>query len=388
MDYTGFIQMLLENMESPAPSGAKRILTFVNPRHYDGFQQTWQELKAHHPDWPDLSSSHLLKSVLTPLIGNTKHLDSYKNDILIEEDSLIQVHTLPNKVDQGPGIPYGVKQIQAPKAWSTSTGYRVKIGVIDTGADYYHPDLRESLAKGINLLNRHLIPFDDNGHGTHIAGTIAAANSTKGMIGVAPRATIYPVKAFDHNGSAYVSDIIQGIDWCIRNRMNIINMSFGMKTRSKALLDIVNKAYLSGIFIVASSGNDGKRRNIDYPAKYPQTISVGATDRHRRIASFSNRGEFIDIYAPGDKIISCWTHGKYHEMSGTSMATSHVSGSIALLLAQNPDLQIDEIKALLLETATPLRSKKGQRRSTEGLEVNALKLLKEGMKRKPLNSQS
>lgn len=382
MDYTGLIQMLLENMESPAPSGAKQILTFVNPRQYDAFQQTLQELKARHPDWPDLPTSNLSHSVMTSLSGSTKYLDAYKHDILIEDDSLVQVHTLTNKVNPGPGIPYGVKQIQAPKAWSTSTGYRVKIGVIDTGADYYHPDLRQSLAKGINLLNRHMMPLDDNGHGTHIAGTIAAANGTEGMIGVAPRATIYPVKAFDHNGSAYVSDIIQGIDWCIRSRMHVINMSFGMKTRSKALLDIVNKAYLSGISIVASSGNDGKRRNIDYPAKYPQTISVGATDRSRRIASFSNRGEFIDIYAPGDKIISSWTQGKYHEMSGTSMATSHVSGAIALLLAQNPDLQPADIKTLLLQTATPLRSRKGQKRSGEGWEVNALKLLKEGMKRK------
>ncbi|BFH65830.1 MULTISPECIES: S8 family peptidase [Paenibacillus] len=382
MDYTGFIQMLLEDMESPAPSGAKRILTFTDPRDYNAFQQTWQELKALHPEWPDIPSSHVLKSIITPLSGSGKHLNPYKNDILIEEDSLVQVHTLANRSNQGPGIPYGVKQIQAPKAWSTSTGYRIKIGVIDTGADYYHPDLRQSLAKGINLLNRHMLPFDDNGHGTHIAGTIAAANGTEGMIGVAPRATIYPVKAFDHNGSAYVSDIIQGIDWCIRSRMHLINMSFGMKTRSKALLDIVNKAYISGISIIASSGNDGKRRNIDYPAKYPQTISVGATDRNRRIASFSNRGEYIDIYAPGDKIISSWTHGKYHEMSGTSMATSHVSGAIALLLAQNPDLQPAEIKALLQQTATPLRNKRGQRRSGDGLEVNALKLLKEGMKRK------
>ncbi|MDR9857706.1 S8 family peptidase [Paenibacillus sp. VCA1] len=386
MDYTGLIQMLLEDMESPAPSGAKRIITFADPRHYDAFELTLQELKALHPDWPDLPTSRALKAVLTPLSGSAKHLDPYKNDILIEEDSLVQVHTLANKTSQGPGIPYGVKQIQAPKAWSTSTGYRIKIGVIDTGADYYHPDLRGSLAKGINLLNRHMLPFDDNGHGTHIAGTIAAANSTEGMIGVAPRATIYPVKAFDHNGSAYVSDIIQGIDWCIRNRMHIINMSFGMKTRSKALLEIVNKAYVSGISIIASSGNDSKRRNIDYPAKYPQTISVGATDRHRRIASFSNRGEFIDIYAPGDKIISSWTQGKYHEMSGTSMATSHVSGAIALLLAQNPDLMPDEIKALLQQTATPIKSRKGQRRPVEGLEVNALKLLKEGMKKKKSKS--
>ena len=99
------------------------------------------------------------------------------------------------------------------------------------------------------------------------------------MIGVAPRSLIYPVKAFDHNGSAYVSDIVLGIDWCVRNRVDIINMSFGMKTRSKALLDVVNRAHQAGIVIVASSGNDGKRRSIDYPARYPQTISVGATDK-------------------------------------------------------------------------------------------------------------
>ena len=159
------------------------------------------------------------------------------------------------------------------------------------------------------------------------------------MIGVAPRSVVYPVKAFDHNGSAFVSDIILAIDWCVRAEIDIINMSFGMQTRSRTLLDIVGKANQAGVLIVASSGNDGKRRTADYPARYPQTISVGATDRSRRIPSFSNRGQFVDIYAPGDKIVSAWLQGKYHEMSGTSMATSHVSGAIALLLAQRPDLK-------------------------------------------------
>lgn len=382
MDYTDFIQMLLEDMESPASSGERRIITFRDPRHYYACQQQLQELQSKHPKLPSLQTSNLLEAIIAPISGSGKLMSKYKDQVIIEEDMQMQVHTLVNKVNHSPGIPYGVKQIQAPKAWSTSTGYRVKIGVIDTGADYYHPDLRQSLAKGINLLNRHLLPLDDNGHGTHIAGTIAAANSPEGMIGVAPRSIIYPVKAFDNNGSAYVSDIIQGIDWCVRNRMHVINMSFGMKTRSKALLDIVGKAYLAGISIVASSGNDGKRRSIDYPARYPQTISVGATDRNRRIAGFSNRGDHIDIYAPGDKIISSWTRGKYHEMSGTSMATSHVSGAIALLLAQNPDLSPADIKALLVQTATPLRYKKGQTRVTTGGEVNALRLLREGMKKK------
>jgi subtilisin family serine protease len=252
--------------------------------------------------------------------------------------------------------------------WGVTTGHRVKVGVIDTGVDFGHPDLRHSLLRGINLLNRSKMPYDDNGHGTHIAGTIAAANQMQGMIGVAPRALIAPVKAFDHNGSAFVSDIILGIEWCVRNGVDVINMSFGMKTRSKALLGAVTNAYNAGVIIVASSGNDGKLRSVDYPARYPQTISVGATNRLRRVAPFSNRGSYIDIYAPGDKIMSAWLRGNYNEMSGTSMATSHVSGAIALLLSLRPGLTPGDIKAIMKRSMQPLRSSK-TRRSVGELDV-------------------
>lgn len=230
-----------------------------------------------------------------------------------------------------------MKAIHAPQAWSKSTGVHVKIGVIDTGADYRHPDLKHSLAAGVNLLHRGMLPLDDNGHGTHIAGTLAAAGGTRGMMGVAPRALLYPVKAFDHSGSAYVSDIVLGIDWCVQNKIDIINMSFGMKTRSKALHNVVIKAYRAGIAIIASSGNDGKRGG-DYPARYPETIAVGAIDKRHRVASFSNRGSYIDVYGPGEGVSSCWLKEGYKEMSGTSMATSHVTGAAALLLAVRPGL--------------------------------------------------
>lgn len=284
----------------------------------------------------------------------------------VEEDTPICVHsTVFKPAARDKGIPWGVQQIKAPQVWSTTTGHRIKIGVIDTGVDFSHPDLKQSLGRGINLLNRSTMPHDDNGHGTHIAGTIAAANQLHGMIGVAPRSTIYPVKAFDHNGSAFVSDIIMGIDWCVRNRMDIINMSFGMKTRSKSLLNAVNNAYNAGVIIIASSGNDGKRKSVDYPARYPQTISVGATNKLRRIAQFSNRGTFIDIYAPGDKILSSWLRGKYNEMSGTSMATSHVSGAVALLLAHRPGLSPGEIKSILKRSMMPLRGAKSFRLTGE-----------------------
>lgn len=382
MDYNYLLQTLLEEGSGKASPADKRIITFRTPRKYYECRQHLNKLKSNGTSLPNVHSSSLIQAIIAPVASLRRLEAKYRDELVFEENMPMKIHGI-NKIEGSPGIPYGVKQIQAPKAWSHSTGYHIKIGVIDTGADYYHPDLRHSLGRGINLLNRNMLPLDDNGHGTHIAGTIAAANSPEGMIGVAPRSIIYPIKAFDHNGSAYVSDIVLGIEWCVRNRVDIINMSFGMKTRSRALQDIVNKTYTAGISIVASSGNDGKRRSIDYPARYSNTISVGATDRNRRIADFSNRGPYIDIYAPGDKIISSWIKGKYHEMSGTSMATSHVSGSIALLLAQNPKLSPAEIKALIKKTATPLRYKKNSRKfGAEAGEINAYRLVREGMRAK------
>ncbi|KKO52589.1 S8 family peptidase [Paenibacillus sp. DMB20] len=379
MNYTRIMQSLLMDRD-PAQQVRKnrRILTFHDPLVYRDCIQEWHELARTAGRSQDVTYSPLIHSIMAPASLTERLETEFKHDVTVEEDSQVHIHAVQRSIGTGPGVPWGVKHIKAPQAWSISTGYRVKIAVIDTGVDFSHPDLQQSLTRGINLVNRGILPFDDNGHGTHISGTIAAANSAQGMIGVAPRSTVYPVKAFDHNGSAYVSDIVAGIDWCVRNGIQIINMSFGMQTRSRSLLDIVGKAYQAGVIIVASSGNDGKRRSVDYPARYPQTISVGATDRKRKIAPFSNRGQFVDIYGPGDKIISAWLHGKYHEMSGTSMATSHVSGTIALLLAQKPDLKPAAIKSLLQRTSTPIRLRKGTLLQ-EG-EVNTLKFLREGMK--------
>jgi subtilisin len=271
-------------------------------------------------------------------------------------------------------IPWGVNHIRAPEVWSRSTGNRIKIGIIDTGVDYSHPDLQRSVYGGINLIQRHSLPMDDNGHGTHIAGTIAAASQRGGIIGVAPHAAIHAVKAFDYIGSAFVSDIIQGIEWCIQYRMDIINMSFGMKNHSKALEAAVRNAVYSGKVVVASSGNNGKKNQLDYPARFPLTIAVGATNQNHKIAAFSNRGHRIDIYAPGDKIYSTWLHGKYNIMSGTSMATSHVTGVVALMLAAKPGLSPKQIKIMLQQNASTL-GLKSQQSSIRG-EVSALRTLK------------
>ncbi|RCX14418.1 subtilase family protein [Fontibacillus phaseoli] len=374
MDYSSFLRYLNEHIDTSGKSG-RRIIRFPHPTLFAEFVKQLRARRRQYPALRRVRTSSLLQAFFCPL--PLPGGEAWRRfGLLVEEDARVAVHSaaVPSK-ELPTGTPWGVRHIGAPDAWSVSTGNQVRIGVIDTGADFNHPDLRHSLARGVNLLNQMSLPFDDNGHGTHIAGTIAASGGSKSMMGVAPRSLIYPVKAFDHNGSAYVSDIILGIDWCVQNRMNIINMSFGMKSKSQSLQNTIRKAYNAGIVVVASSGNDKKSRGADYPARYPHTISVGATGKDGRIAPFSNHGPRIDIYAPGEKVKSCWLGGGYREMNGTSMATSHVSGSIALLLAHRPGLSPGEIKRRLRRTARPLYSPSSKTKLGAG-EVNAARLLR------------
>lgn len=324
----------------------------------------------------------IIRGLACPLPG-AELPAAFRDALICEEDGKIRQHGAPKRVRVTPGrvrlapgrrslapkrrktgtvaslaprgIPWGVRRIRAPEVWNRTTGYGVRIGVIDTGVDFSHPDLRQSLQRGINLLHRMMPPYDDNGHGTHITGTIAAANRMQGMIGVAPRATVYPVKAFDFDGTAYVSDIILAIDWCVRNRIQVINMSFGMDHRNRALESAVTNAWRSGLLVVASAGNDGKRGAVDFPARSGHAIAVGALNRRGRVAPFTNRSRQIDIYAPGERIYSSWPRGRRREMSGTSMATSHVTGAVALLLAYRPGLSPGQILKAVRSSARPLQ---------------------------------
>lgn len=382
MDVTGFLQLLQSELSSGGPDIRPYLICFHQPDVYEHCREALRYASIEHPRLGAVREEPLVYGFRCMLLAHPEdRWQAFQGDLRLEEDLQISMHAATNKpVNWQRGIPWGVRKIKAPQAWSSTTGHRIHIGVIDTGVDYRHPDLRHSLLSGINLVQRGLPPNDDNGHGTHIAGTIAASNQMYGIIGVAPRSLIHPVKAFDLNGSAFVSDIIAGIDWCVRNKIHIINMSFGMRSRSKSLLQAVTNATNAGISVVASSGNDAKRKSIDYPARYSQTIAVGATDRSRRIASFSNRGSYVDIYAPGEKIVSSWLKNKYHEMSGTSMATSHVSGAIALLLAIKPGLKPQEIKVLLKRTANATRSRNNRRSTQTPGEIDIVRLLREAEK--------
>ncbi|WP_027086375.1 S8 family peptidase [Cohnella panacarvi] len=375
MDGHEVFEWLLDAIESGHEAERRTILRFTEESLYDRFQRMLQAALPHHPKLRGIHPLGVIPAMICSLPETAEIPPLLRGKLALEKDEAVQLQALPSgSIVSERGIPWGVGHIGAPAAWSRATGYRVKVGVIDTGVDFRHPDLRHSLERGINLLHRMELPQDDNGHGTHIAGTIAAANQQHGMIGVAPRAQIHPVKAFDHNGTAYVSDIILGIEWCVRSGIDVVNMSFGMKTRSRSLYAAVNSAYRSGVLIVASSGNDGRTGSIDYPARYANTIAVGATTRAGRIAGFTNRSRMIDVYAPGERIVSAWLRGKHREMSGTSMATSHVTGAVALLLSLKPRLSPGQIKSIIQRSAIPLKNSKTPRSAGELSVTRMMKL--------------
>lgn len=247
-------------------------------------------------------------------------------------------------------LPWGVDRIDADRAWVASTGEAVKVGVIDTGIDPDHPDL--TVAGGVNTVNTRKSYKDDNGHGTHVAGTIAAVDNEIGVVGVAPTVELYAIKAFNKRGMAFTSDIIEGIQWCIDNGIRVINMSFGSSSPSSSETLAIQAAYDEGIVMVAAAGNSGG--SVGYPAAYWQTIAVSASDRSDAIADFSSRGPEVDLIAPGVNILSTYLEGAYAWGSGTSMATPHVAGAAALVIWTQPNLSPDGVKSHLALTAEDL----------------------------------
>ena len=246
-------------------------------------------------------------------------------------------------------IEWGIAKVEAPKAWEQGyTGAGVKVGIIDTGIAL-HDDL--IIAGGANFVDTASSFYDDNGHGTHVAGTVAALDNGIGVIGVAPQVQLYAIKVLNSEGSGYLSDIIEGIDFAISAQLDIINMSLGTSTDSPALHTAVDAAYNHGILVVASAGNSGKRvitvDNVGYPAKYDSAIAVAATDVNNLRATFSSTGPAVEVAAPGVYVRSTYLNNGYATMSGTSMAAPHVSGHLALLVQAFPDKTAQEIRALL-----------------------------------------
>lgn len=271
-------------------------------------------------------------------------------------------------------VEWGVDRIDAELAWASSKGAAVKVAVIDTGIDADHPDLAANLRGGANFVSKSPVKpadiskwDDDNGHGTHVAGIIAAADNGQGVVGVAPEAQLYAVKVLDRSGSGYVSAIIQGLQWAVDNGMQVANMSLGTSSDVQALHDAVDAAEAAGLLVVAAAGNSGDgdpaTDDVEYPGKYASVMAVAATASDDSSPSWSSEGAEVEIAAPGVAIRSTWNDGGYAVISGTSMASPHVAGAAALLIAGVPgswDADADgawdpsEVRTALIATADDL----------------------------------
>ncbi|ULT54430.1 S8 family peptidase [Neobacillus drentensis] len=271
------------------------------------------------------------------------------------------------EVEEVTEVPKGIEMIQAPKVWEQTKGKGMTVAILDTGCDVTHPDLKERIIGCRNFTNddngNKEVYRDYNGHGTHVAGTIAATENQQGVVGVAPEANLLIVKVLDKNGSGQYEWIINGIYYAIEQKVDVISMSLGGPEDVPALHEAIQKAVENHILVVCAAGNEGDGQDatneFDYPGSYNEVISVGAINLDRRISDFSNSNNEVDLVAPGETILSTYLDGKYAKLSGTSMATPHVSGALALIKAIatesfERDLTVTELYAQLIKRTVPL----------------------------------
>jgi len=238
---------------------------------------------------------------------------------------------------------WGVRAFHIPSIWKETEGEGVVIAVIDTGCDLDHPDLKDNLLEGVNFVEIGKPPEDDGEHGTHVAGIIAAVRNHMGVVGVAPKAKIRPIKALDGYGDGSLDNVINGIRWAIEQEVDIISMSLGTRKPNASLRWAIKAATKKGIPIFVSAGNMGESEHLLYPANYPETIAIGAINKNMERADFSNTGEHLDFLAPGVDILSTVPNDWWAILSGSSMAQPFVCGLAALLLAysrKHPDAGI------------------------------------------------
>jgi subtilisin len=282
---------------------------------------------------------------------------------VIEPDVEIQAHGEYDQV-------WGVTKIGCVAAHAGTytgatapvTGNGVKVAVCDTGINYNHPDLKANYAGGYDFVNGDADPLDDNGHGTHVSGTIAANNDGVGIVGVAPDVNLYVLKVLNSSGSGSFSYCISALDWCIANGIKVANFSLGASTDPGSTVKAAfDNAAAKGVICVCSAGNSGSGADtVGYPAKYPSCIAVASTTSSDAWSSFSSTGPGVDIAAPGSSIYSTLYTGGYGTMSGTSMACPHATGAVALLLSAGVSdtngngVVGDEVRNLLQSTAVDL----------------------------------
>lgn len=302
------------------------------------------------------------------------------------DDPVVASPNDPHFADQwalnNEGLNGGKKRadIDSLKAWATTKGSeKVVVAVLDTGVDYTHSDLVNNMwvrpdnvpeysdaqlgtfndRYGFNAQDNRSDPMDDNGHGTHCAGVIGAEGDNEiGIAGINWKVRIMPLKFLGRGGFGTTKDAIEAINYAIDRKqkgvnIRVISASWGSTQRSKALEDAIRAAGEKGILFVAAAGNNGtdNDKRPHFPSNYdlPNVISVASLDNNDALSSFSNFGsKSVHVAAPGREIVSTWLKDSYREASGTSMATPHVSGIAALLIANDPNITVEKLRKKLL----------------------------------------
>ncbi|TCL39259.1 major intracellular serine protease [Anaerospora hongkongensis] len=270
-------------------------------------------------------------------------------------------------------IPEGIQLMKAPAVWDESKrGQGVVVAILDTGCQVNHPDLKDRIIGGRNFTTddfEHPDTYNDyNGHGTHVAGTIAASENAQGLVGMAPQVSLLILKVLDRYGNGGYENLIKAIDYALAwqgpagQKVRIMSMSLGGDTDDPALHAAIVKAVDSGVLVVCAAGNTGQVE-CQYPGGYNEVVGVGAVDLQKKLAPFSTMNKEIDVVAPGVDIISTYPDNRYASLSGTSMATPHVAGAAALIINQcekdfERTLTESEIYAQLCKRTSALGYKK------------------------------
>jgi thermitase len=340
-------------------------------------QQLSQSWQNHHAQVLQTYSA-LRTTTLSMPVEDVDALQHDKRVEYVEHDSRAQAVALPD--DPNFNLQWGLNNtgqviknvtgtsdadIDAPEAWAKSTGTGVTVAVLDSGIDTTHPDLLGKVTTSINFSNS-ATTEDKFGHGTHVAGIIAATSNNKtGVAGTCPDCRLINVKVLGDDGSGTYSSMISGLTWAADHGAKVINLSLGGSYGSRALEDAVNYAWNKGVVVVAAAGNDGMPFRL-YPAAYTRAIAVAATDSKDHRASFSNwSSSWVDIAAPGLSIYSTTpvapsylsTHGykmSYDYLSGTSMAAPFVAGVAALVWSSSFGTSATAVRSRLETKADPI----------------------------------
>lgn len=295
----------------------------------------------------------------------TLEVTDREKETLLQKKELKWLEQDPDVQLTSQKVEWGYKLVQPQFTLSKEqryTGKGIKVGVIDTGINKNHPDLK--IAGGVSFIEGTNTYDDPNGHGTHVAGIIAAQDNSIGVVGIAPDVELYAIRSLGESGYGNQSDIVAGIDWAIQQKLDIVNLSVTTSQSSNALKEVVKKAYDQGMLLFAASGNSQQvlpsTTEVLFPARYENVIAVGSIGQNNKRSSFSYFGSQLEFVAPGDAILSTsqnpstTTSEDYGYLSGTSMASPNVAGVAALYMEQNPTLTNSQIRQLMQQTAVDL----------------------------------